>query len=352
MGQRVVVGMSGGVDSSVAAWLLREQGYEVIGVTLQNWRDSRCAGDGESCAAADARRVADVLGIPYAAVDCRAEFKRCVIDYFVEEYLRGRTPNPCVVCNPRVKWAALLKYADETGADFIATGHYANVRKLNNGRYTICSPVTARKDQTYALYGLSQEQLARTLLPLGMYAKEEIRAIAGENGIPVADKPDSQEICFVPDGDYAGYIEREAGERVPGPGDFVAADGTVLGRHKGIIHYTVGQRRGLTLPMGKRVFVTAIRPEANEVEVGENADVLASRVACGQVNYMAIPDLTGPRQVLAKIRYNHRGEYGVIEKQADGTIVCDFEKPVRAATPGQAMVFYEDGHVLGGGTIL
>ena len=251
-----------------------------------------------------------------------------------------------------MKWEALLRRSLEIGADDITTGHYARISRLSNGRLAIKNSVTAAKDQTYALYNLTQEQLSRTLMPVGEYTKEQIRGIALELGLSVAGKPDSQEICFVPDDDYAGFIDREAGERVPGPGDFVDTEGRVLGRHKGITHYTVGQRRGLELPMGERVFVTGIRPDTNQVVIGKNQDVFTSVVICDRVNYMAVDDLTEPIHVKAKIRYNHGGEDCVIEKLPDEKVCCHFERPVRAATPGQAVVFYRNEYVLGGGTIL
>ena len=358
MKKKVVVGMSGGVDSSVAAMLLKEQGYDVIGVTMQIWQDEEeeaREANGGCCglsAVDDARRVAQRLEIPYYVMNFKKEFKCHVMDYFVAEYLRGHTPNPCIACNRYVKWESLLQRSLEIGADYIATGHYARIDRLPNGRYAIRNSVTASKDQTYALYNLTQEQLAHTLMPVGEYTKDEIRAMAEEAGLPVAHKPDSQEICFVPDNDYASFIDREAGVKVPGPGNFVTEDGRILGRHKGITHYTLGQRRGLELPMGERVFVTAIRPETNEVVIGSNQELFTDKVLCDRVNYMAVEDLTEPARVLAKIRYNHKGEYGTLTKQPDGKVLCTFDAPVRAATPGQAMVFYQDEHVLGGGTIV
>ncbi len=360
MKQRVVVGMSGGVDSAVAAFLLKEQGYEVLGVTLQLWgtREGGCLGPS---LAQDAGKVSEALGIPHFVVDFRGEFRQKVVDYFVEEYLQGRTPNPCIACNRYVKWEALLKRSLALGADYIATGHYARVERLNNGRYAIRNSAAAAKDQTYALYRLTQEQLARTLFPVGGYSKEEIRGIAAGAGLPVADKPDSQEICFVPEGDYGAFVEQEAEREMEGrdlperrrpcPGNFVTTQGEILGRHQGISHYTVGQRRGLGLPMGKRIYVTQIRPRTNEVVLGGEEDLLTDTVFAGDLNFMSVPDIEGPVRVLAKIRYNHRGEYCVVEKLGEDRVRCSFERPVRAAAPGQAIVFYDGEYVLGGGTI-
>ena len=358
MSKRVGVGMSGGVDSSVAAYLLKKQGYEVTGVTMQIWQDEDAAAAAENggccglSAVDDARRVAQMLDIPYYVMNFREDFKKYVIDYFVEEYLNGRTPNPCNACNRYVKWESLLRRSLQIGADYIATGHYARVEQLANGRYAVKNSVTAAKDQTYALYALTQEQLARTLMPIGDYTKDEIRRIAAEAGLPVAHKPDSQDICFVPDGDYAAFLDREAGDRVPGPGNFVSMDGEVLGTHRGITHYTIGQRKGLNLAMGHPVFVAAIRPEKNEVVIGEDADIRSNVIICEHVNYMAMENLDAPRRALAKIRYAHGGSPCLLEKLPDGRVKCTFDEPVRAATPGQAAVFYEDGYVLGGGIIM
>ena len=354
--KKVVVGMSGGVDSSVAAYLLKEQGYEVIGATMQIWQDEdefTQEENGGCCglsAVDDARRVAAALEIPYYVMNFKKELKENVIDYFVEEYQNGRTPNPCIACNRYVKWESLLQRSLSIGAEYIATGHYARVVQLENGRYTLRRSATLAKDQTYALYNLTQEQLKRTLMPVGKYTKDEVRAIAEKINLRIANKPDSQDICFVPDGDYAAYIEEEAGVKVP-EGNFVLTDGTVLGRHKGITHYTVGQRKGLGLALGYPAFVLEIRPETNEVVIGTKEESMTTQLRARNLNFMAVEDLTEPLHVFTKIRYNHKGAWCTIEKTGEDEVLCTFDEPQRAVTPGQAVVFYDGEYVLGGGTI-
>lgn len=350
--------MSGGVDSSVAAYLLKEQGYEVIGVTMQVWQeqDAQTAEQEGGCcglsAVEDARRVAAQLGIPYYVMNFRREFQENVIDYFVREYQCGRTPNPCIACNRYVKWESLLQRSLRIGADYIATGHYAQIKQLSNGRYTLLQSASADKDQTYALYNLTQEQLRRTLFPIGAYSKEQVRRIAQRIGLDVAHKPDSQEICFVPDHDYAGFISRETGVQEQ-PGRFVAKDGTVLGTHKGISHYTIGQRKGLGIALGRPVFVTEIRTDTNEVVLGENEDLMTLDLRADHMNYMGVQQLEAGQRMTAKIRYSHTGERcSVADRSPDGSCIrLRFEQPVRAVTPGQAVVLYQEGCVLAGGTI-
>lgn len=353
----VVVGMSGGVDSSVAACLLKKQGYQVIGVTMQIWQEEdNCTleREGGCCglsAVEDARRVAGQLDIPYYVMNFRREFQKNVIDYFVREYREGRTPNPCIACNRYVKWESLLQKSLAIGADYIATGHYAKIKQLANGRYTLLRSDAQGKDQTYALYNLTQEQLSHTMFPLGEYDKHHVREIAEEAGLQVAHKPDSQEICFVPDNDYAGFIEQETGQKEE-PGNFVSVSGEVLGRHKGIGHYTIGQRKGLGIAFGEPMFVVQICPQTNEVVLGKGQDVFADSLTAHLVNYMAVDHLDTGQEVTAKIRYNDPGARAIVSDVGEDWFSLTFPDPVRAVTPGQAVVLYDKDYVLGGGTIV
>ncbi len=347
MKKRVAVGMSGGVDSSVAAYLLKEAGYDVIGVTMKVWKKSDIYGQKEE---KDAGYIASSLGIPHYIVDFQKEFQQHVVEYFVREYTAGRTPNPCIACNRYVKWEALLHKALELGVDCIATGHYARIEKLCNGRYAVRNSAAPKKDQTYMLYRLTQQQLSHTLMPLGEYTKEDVRQIAQNAGLFVADKPDSQEICFVEDDDYAKFIREYSGVEFPA-GNFVDRKGNVMGRHKGIIHYTVGQRRGLGLSLAESAYVLEIRPKENEVVLGYGSEIFAKEAVAENINFMSRDTIEDGMQVIAKIRYNHSGAPAKIYQEGD-RLRCIFEEEQRAVTPGQALVLYDGEYVLGGGTIL
>lgn len=342
--KKIVIGLSGGVDSSVAAYLLKEAGYDVYGVTMQTQKN------GNDEMIADASKVAECLGIHYDVIDYSDVFKKVVEEYLVSEYLSGRTPNPCVKCNPHVKWASLLSYADKIGADKLATGHYADIIQLANGRYSIRMAASGIKDQSYVLAYLTQEQLKRTMMPLSKYEKSEIREIAKREGIPVAEKPDSQEICFIPDNDYAGYIHRESGT-TDVAGNFVNTSGEIIGEHRGIIHYTVGQRKGLGTAFGKPMFVVEIKKETNEVVLGEGHEVFSPAFFAGDINYMGAESFRDGEEVIAKIRYAHKGTPCKVYNR-DGGLWCEFDSPQRAITPGQTAVFYDnDGCILAGGDI-
>ncbi len=354
---KIVVGLSGGVDSSVAAHLLKEAGHEVIGVTMQIWQeeDNETQEENGGCcglsAVEDARRVAQMLDIPYYVMNFRPEFKEAVIDYFVAEYMAGRTPNPCIACNRYVKWESLYQRARAIGADGIATGHYSRIVQLPNGRFALQKSITDAKDQTYALYNLTQDQLAHTMMPVGAYSKDEIRAMAENIGLLVANKPDSMEICFVPDDNYAGFIEDYTGRTFP-QGNFVNTAGEVLGKHQGIIHYTVGQRKGLGIALGARMFVKEIRPETNEVVLASNEELFSNVLYADRLNFMSVETITESMEVMAKIRYNHKGAKAVVELAGEDKLKVTFEEPQRAITPGQAVVLYDGDIVVGGGTIL
>ncbi len=358
--KKVVIGMSGGVDSSVAAALLLEQGYEVIGLTMRLWDGEEVDGqfmDGTCCslsAVEDARFVCHKLGIEHHVMDFRREFENHVIDYFVDEYKNGRTPNPCIACNRFLKFDAMLKRAELLGADYVATGHYAKIEyDDNSGRYLLKRAKADAKDQTYALYSLTQEQLSKTLMPLGQLEnKDETRAIAEKLGLVTAKKPDSMEICFVPDKDYAGFIKRRTGANAE-EGDFVDTEGNVLGKHKGIIHYTVGQRKGLGVTFGKPMFVLRIDAEKNQVVLGKKGTEFADRLIAKDLNFITFDKLTEPTRVNAKVRYSAKESPAMVVPMEDGCAEVVFAEPQRAITPGQAVVFYEvDGDcVIGGGII-
>ena len=354
---KVVVGMSCGVDSSVAAYLLKEQGYDVIGITMQIWQEENwqdISDNGGCCglsAVDDARRVANSIGIPHYVLNFRRDFENSVIKYFVNEYKNGRTPNPCIACNRYVKWEALLSRAKQIGADYIATGHYARIAEYpKTGRLSICSSVTAAKDQTYALYNLTQEQLSSTLMPIGDYTKEQVREIARKIDLNISSKPDSQDICFVPDGNYAGFIKKYDGTDFK-PGNFVDMNGNVLGKHKGIINYTVGQRKGLGLALGRHVYVHHIDSNKNEVVLCDNEELFYKEVYAGSVNFMSVEKIDEPLRAEAKIRYSHKKAPCTVTVE-NGLLKCVFDEPQRAITPGQSLVVYDGDFVLCGGIII
>jgi len=357
---KVLVAMSGGIDSTVAALMLHNEGYEVVGITMKTW-DYASSGSSRKetgCCNVDsfndARMAAVEHGFPHYILDIRSEFGDAVIDNFVEEYLAGRTPNPCVMCNTHIKWRALLKRADALGCDYIATGHYGVINRHSNGRYYISKGVDETKDQSYVLWGLQQDLLSRTLLPLGKYRKSEIRRMALDFGYPeLAKKSESYEICFVPDNDYRGFLKRRVEgleEKVSG-GNFVDTKGNILGKHKGYPFYTIGQRKGLDIALGKPAYVTHIEPDTNTVVLGNEEDLNRQEMLVGKLNWLKYDGVEDGMETLTKIRYKDRGALANLSNHQQG-IRVQFYDQVKGIAPGQSAVFYEGDDVIGGGIIL
>ena len=353
--KKVLLGMSGGVDSSVAALLLLKAGYDVTGMTMRLRPDAymQQSASGGCCSLDDiddARRVCYQLGIEHLVLNFTEQFERDVIQYFAGQYAAGRTPNPCIACNRHLKFDAMLQKARLLGYDYIATGHYAVIEQNSAGRWLL-KKAPASKDQSYVLYSLTQDQLAHTLMPLGAYTKPEARRMAEEAGLRVAHKPDSQEICFVEDNDYAGFLERYTGKKAS-EGDFVDAEGHVLGRHRGITHYTIGQRKGLGVSFGRPMYVTKIDAVLNRVTLGEEGSQYASSLLADDLNFIPFDTVDKPLQVHANVRYQARPAEAVLTPVEHGRVRVDFAEAQRSITPGQAVVFYDGDLVVGGGTIV
>ena len=344
-----MIGMSGGVDSSVAAYLLKEQGYDCIGVTMKLYAGSQ---EGSCCTAddaADAKSVCRRLGIPHYTFNFTAEFDRHVMAPFVSAYETGQTPNPCIACNRYLKFRALWQRARELGCDFLATGHYAQVCRMED-RYQLKTAADAEKDQSYVLYFLSQEQLKHTLFPLGGLTKAQVREIARQQGFVSAEKADSQDICFVPDGDYGAFLERYTGKRYA-PGPFVDSAGNVLGEHRGAVRYTLGQRKGLGVPAETRLYVTGKDMEKNTVTLGSNAELFTGQLTARDVCLTAEDAPADGQRLAAKVRYRQSPQPCRVYHTGPGEIRVEFEEPQRAVTAGQAVVLYDGDTVVGGGTI-
>jgi tRNA-specific 2-thiouridylase len=351
--KRVVVGMSGGVDSSVTAYLLKQEGYEVIGITLDFLEESCQLEREDTCcslqAFMDAREVAEKIGIRHYIVNCKLDFEEKVISCFLNEYLLGRTPNPCIICNPSVKFKILLKKAEEIQAEYIATGHYARVSRQGD-RFIIKKAFDSHKDQSYFLYRLSQRHLKHLILPLGSLTKEQVRNLAKEIGLKVFKKRESQEICFIPNGNYRDFLQKKLGKKIQS-GPILDKNGNVLGTHPGISYYTIGQRKGLGISAQKPLYVTSIDASRNAIIVGQDSDLYKKEFIACQTNWVSIQELTYPIEVTAKIRYMHEGEEAKITPIDKDKVKVTFKTPQRAITPGQSVVFYNEDVLVGGGVI-
>ncbi len=352
---RVAVAMSGGVDSSLSAAILKDRGYEVIGLTMRLWDPAENAGEkfGRCCSpedARDARRVSEQLGIPHYVINFRELFEREVVDYFTREYLRGRTPNPCIKCNERMKFNLLLRKAEELGCRILATGHYARIEHPSGERRVLLRGKDRQKDQSYFLFSMTQDQMAKVAFPLGGISKKEAREEALRRGLRVARKADSQEICFIPDDNYRNFL-RKRGCEIGGEGRIVDRGGKVLGVHGGIHGFTIGQRRGLGLAGPLPRYVVALDPEKNEVVTGTKDDLLSGGLIAGEMNWIAFPMLEEEIEVSVQIRYRHPGAAASVSPLEGGKVRVDFHEPVKSVTPGQAAVFYRGEEVIGGGWI-
>ena len=343
--------MSGGIDSAVAALLIKEQGYITSGATMKLCE--RLDADGNDLPMSDiqdAKAICDSLCIEHKVYDLTTEFNSAVIKNFIDTYLDGRTPNPCIVCNKLLKFGKLLELEKDLGADYVATGHYANIQRDVNGRYLLKKAADSRKDQTYMLWSLSQDQLSHSLFPLGSLTKAEIREIGAKNGFVNAHKSDSQDICFIPDGDYASFIEREIGEKYPA-GKYIDEDGNILGEHKGMIHYTIGQRKGLGISMNKHIFVIKKDAQSNTVTLADEAKLFTSKVVIRNINLIPFDRLDSKMRVEAKIRYSQSQSPAIAEQTAENEITLTFSTTQRAPAPGQSAVLYDGEYVVGGGII-
>lgn len=349
--KKVTVAMSGGIDSAVAALLIKEQGYEATGATMKLC--NKILPDGTDAAAvdiADARAICEKLKMPHKVYDLSDDFNSTVIKDFVNTYLQGATPNPCIVCNKHLKFGKLLDLEIASGADYIATGHYANIEMEENGRFLLKKAADPKKDQTYMLWSLTQKQLSHALFPLGKMTKPEIREIGAQNGFVNAHKSDSQDICFVPDGDYASFIEKALGEKFP-QGNYIDEDGKILGRHKGMIHYTIGQRKGLGISMNKHIFVTKKNAEDNTVTLADEDKLFKTEVVISNINLIPFDKIEGKIRVEAKIRYSQSQSPAYAEQTGDDEITLTFDTPQRAPAKGQSAVMYDGDLVIGGGII-